>query len=106
MMSICASGFPRYAAIARRAAAMRARWRSAGPRLVLLPPPTRVALARARVQACWGGGGGGGGGGSGGDVGASTAARRSSKHARHLPTPTPNPSPQGGGELSVGALLA
>jgi ATP-dependent helicase HrpB len=46
------------------------------------------------------------GGGSGGDARASTGARLSSTHSHNLPTPSPNPSPQGGGELSVGALIA
>ena len=31
---------------------------------------------------------------------------RPSSPSRHLPTPTPNPSPQGGGELTIGAILA
>ncbi len=39
------------------------------------------------------------GGGSGGKATASTPSR-------HLPTPHPDPSPQGGGELSLGSLLA
>jgi ATP-dependent helicase HrpB len=51
-------------------------------------------------------GGEGRGGGSGGNATESTSAQTPSKRARHLPTPPPNPSPQGGGESSVGALLA
>jgi ATP-dependent helicase HrpB len=46
------------------------------------------------------------GGGSGGDALEKSIAQHASTRARHLATPTPNPSPQGGGEISVGALLA
>jgi ATP-dependent helicase HrpB len=46
------------------------------------------------------------GGGSGGRARAATGAEHSSAETSRLPTPTPDPSPQGGGELSVGALLA
>ncbi len=46
------------------------------------------------------------GGGSGGNTRATTDAERSSTSAHRLSTPTHGPSPQGGGELSVGALLA
>jgi len=46
------------------------------------------------------------GGGSGGDAPTETRAQRSSKHEPHLSTLTPDPSPQGGGEISIGALVA
>ena len=46
------------------------------------------------------------GGGAGGNATELTGARTPSTRVRHLPTPTPNPSPQGGGESSIGALLA
>src|SRR6202030_2627592 len=58
----------------------------------LLPPPTRAALARARVQACLGEGRVGGR-----EVTLSKdGCNRSSALVRDLPTP----SPPGGGELS------
>jgi ATP-dependent RNA helicase HrpB len=44
--------------------------------------------------------------GSGRDEQAETGAENSTPFARRLATPTPSPSPQGGGETSVGALIA
>ncbi len=43
---------------------------------------------------------------SGGDVATETGAESLSAPARRLTPPTPSPSPQGGGEISVGALIA
>ena len=77
---------------ARDVRAMAQRWAE-----VATAPSPHPGRARARPSASLLGEGRGGG--SGGDVRAST-------HAHHLPTPTPNPSPQGGGELSVGTLIA
>jgi ATP-dependent helicase HrpB len=70
---------------ARDARAMAQRWAE-------MPPSPLVGEGR--------------GGGSRGDAIESTSAQKSSTRARHLTTPTPNPSPQGGGESSIGGLLA
>ncbi len=76
---------------ARDARAMAARWAD----IAKFPSPTRVALARARAQALVGEGRVGGG-----------AEGSQTSTPVVVTTPTPNPSPQGGGEWSIGSLLA